>query len=278
MIVYKDILNYPELYTFHMNIKAPYIKEVDYKEYLTSLFYDVDSYGNKLFKDLFLVGAYEDEELIGFIQFGTTNIGFDSNGKISDKVNYSVIRNLYFEEKEVGEELLKRALILLKKDVFAFFHYFGMSCFCRHGKLSSNLKNIEKLLFEYGFKQNEENIYYSLVLLQQEDNEIFLELEEKNKFNTQVITFKENKSFLGQCEIHYVSKTLAYLRWIYVDESKKHQGYGTKIIKKLINYLLELGIKILETDTAIDNKIAQNYYKKMNFINLENTKSYLKKR
>lgn len=276
MIVYKDILNYPELYAFHMKIKAPYIKEVDYNEYLTSLFYDVDSYGNKLFKDLFLVGAYKDNELIGFIQFGTTNIGFDSNGEISNKVNYSVIRNLYFKEKEVGEELLKRALIILKNDIYAFFQYFGMSCFSRHGKLSENNKEVETLLLEYGFFANEENIYYSLDLERKEDNEIYLELEKMNKFNTQTIKFKHKDEFIGQCEIHYVDRKLAYLRWIYIDGSKLHKGYGTKCMNKLTNYLFDLGIRKFDTDTALNNENAQKYYQRNGFINLGKTKSYLK--
>ena len=78
MLVYKEITNYSELYAFHMNIKAPYIQEVEYVDYLTSLFHDTDSYGNKLFKELYLIGAYLNNELVGFVQFGKTNIGFDN--------------------------------------------------------------------------------------------------------------------------------------------------------------------------------------------------------
>ena len=103
-----------------MNIKSPYISEVEYGDYLKSLFNDTDSYGYKLFKELHLIGAYSNEELIGFIQFGVTNIGFDDNGEISEKVNYSIIRNLYFKKREIGETLLKTALILLKNEVYAF--------------------------------------------------------------------------------------------------------------------------------------------------------------
>ena len=153
MIIYKEITNYTELYAFHMNIKSPYISEVEYGDYLKSLFNDTDSYGHKLFKELHLIGAYSNEELIGFIQFGVTNIGFDDSGGISEKVNYSVIRNLYFEKREIGETLLKTALILLKNEVYAFFHYFGMSCFSRHGKLSSNLQEIEDSILFYFFNK-----------------------------------------------------------------------------------------------------------------------------
>lgn len=276
MVIYKEITNFPELYAFHLNISAPYIKEVEYNDYLASLFYDTDSYGNKLFKELHLIGAYLNEELIGFIQFGTTNIGFDNDGGISEKVNYSVVRNFYFTDKVIGENLLKRALIILKNDIYAFFQYFGMSCFSRHGKLSENLNSIEELLVEYGFVSNEENVYYSLDIKEKEDNEIFLELEEKNKFNTQIITFKDKSEFVGQCEVHYVNKKKAYLRWVYVDRSKIHKGYGSKCMSKLTNYLLSLGIDKLDTDTALNNEIAQKYYERNGFINLGKTKSYLK--
>ena len=276
MVVYKEIINYTELFAFHLNINAPYIKEVEYTDYLTSLFYDTDSYGNKLFKELFLVGAYLNDELVGFIQFGTTNTGFNDNGETSEKINYSVIRNFYFEDKKVGKDLLKRALILLKNDIFAFFQYFGMSCFSRHGKLSENLKLVEELLEEYGFVPNEENVYYSLEIKEKEDNEISLDFEKKNEFNTQIITFKDKDEFVGQCEVHYVNKKKAYLRWVYVDGSKLHKGYGSKCMSKLTNYLLSLGIDKLDTDTAINNEIAQKYYERNGFNNLGKTKSYLK--
>lgn len=278
MIIYKEITNYSELYAFHMNIKAPYIEEVEYGDYLTSLFYDTDSYGNKLFKESFLFGAYLNDELLGFIQFGKTNIGFDENGEISERINYSVIRNLYFEDKDVGKNLLKKALILFKNDIYAFFHYFGMSCFSRHGKLYEKIHQVEELLLDYGFISNEENVYYSLELNQKEDNEISLELTEKNQYNTQIITFRDCDEFIGQCEIHFVKKELVYLRWIYVEGSKLHKGYGTKCMVKLNNYLYDLGIKKLDTDTALNNENAQRYYERNGFSNLGKTKSYLKKK
>lgn len=276
MVIYKEITNFSELYAFHLNISAPYIKEVEYNDYLASLFYDTDSYGNKLFKESHLIGAYLNDELIGFIQFGTTNIGFDNDGEISEKVNYSVVRNFYFTDKVIGENLLKRALILLKNDIYAFFQYFGMSCFSRHGKLFENYIEVEKLLLEYGFNINEENVYYSLDIKEKEDNEIFLELGEKNKFNTQIITFKDKSEFVGQCEIHYVSEKLAYLRWIYIEANKLHKGYGTKCMNKLTNHLLALGISKFDTDTALNNEKAQKYYERNGFINLGKTRSYLK--
>lgn len=278
MIVYKEVTNYKELFKLHLKIKTPYISKVNYEEYLTSLLNDVDSYGNKLFKELYLIGAYSDDKLIGFIQFGRTNIGFDKSGEISKKIHYSVIRNLYFKKQEVGENLIKYALAILDKKVYAFFHYFGMSCFARHGKLFEKQIKIDNLLKKYGFVANEENVYYSLRLLEAKDNEVVLEIGDKNKFNIQDITFKEKKEFVGQCEIHFAKKELVYLRWIYVVEDKQHLGFGSKCMIKLINYLLSLGVKQFDTDTALNNVIAQKYYQKNGFIKLGITRSYCKNR
>ena len=48
-------------------------------------------------------------------------------------------------------------------------------------------------------------------------------------------------------------------------------------MNKLKDYLFDLGITKLDTDTALDNLVAQRYYERNNFVNLEKTKSYLKK-
>ena len=277
MIIYKEITNYTELYAFHMNIKSPYISEVEYGDYLKSLFNDTDSYGHKLFKELHLIGAYSNEELIGFIQFGVTNIGFDDSGGISEKVNYSVIRNLYFEKREIGETLLKTALILLKNEVYAFFHYFGMSCFSRHGKLSSNLQEIEDLLLMNGFVSNEINVYYSTELLEEEDTNIDIKFTDINEQRIQKLIFEKDGEFVGEAEMHLVNENKAYLRWIYVSDNFRHLGYGSKCMRELKSYLRSIGIKRLDTDTAEDNIIAQKYYERNGFTNLGKTKSYLKK-
>ena len=55
----------------------------------------------------------------------------------------------------------------------------------------------------------------------------------------------------------------------------QHKGYGSKCINKLKSYLFNKGFKLLDTDTAIDNIVAQNFYIKNGFINKAITKSYL---
>lgn len=276
MLEIKNIENYNELYEFHLKIKSPYIYKVKYDSYLTSLLNDVDSQGNKLFKKLYLFGAFIDNKLKGFIQFGVTNIGFDKEGNLTEKVNYNVIRNLYFYDKEVGLELLKIAKKHLKNDIYAFFHYFGMSCFARHGKLAEQHIEINKLLQENNYIVNEENIYYSKEITNDEYVDVELEYKEMNSFGTQQISFIKNNQLLGECEIHFVDNKYAYLRWMYIRENMQHLGYGSKCMRKLCNYLYSLGISKIDTDTAIDNIVAQKYYEKNKFINLGRTKSYIK--
>lgn len=90
----------------------------------------MDGEGRKLFKTLETKVKYENETVVGFVQYGRTAFGFDEQGEISDAVSYPVIRQLYFdkEKKEVGAELLEAALEDLNESgkVYAFFHYFGM--------------------------------------------------------------------------------------------------------------------------------------------------------
>lgn len=276
MIEIKKITDIEELYFYHTNINSPYIFKTDYEEYLISLCKDSDSYGNKLFEELNLLGAYNDSKLVGFIQYGKTNIGFDQNGEMTTNINYFVIRNFYFEDEKVGEELLNRVLENKKEELYAFFHYFGMSCFSRHGKLHEKHKNVEDLLIKHGFIPNEINVYYSSIVERKNEKEISIETNNINKWNTQNIVFKHNDEFIGEAEIHFVNKENVYLRWIYIIEAKKHLGYGTKCMNKLKDYFFDLGITKLDTDTALDNLIAQRYYERNNFINLGKTKSYIK--
>ncbi len=101
------------------------------------------------------LGAYEDGRLVGVIQYGKTAFGFDETGEISDLIFCSVIRNFYYEEKceRAGRELLNKAVNRLgdkTKKIYAFFHYFGMSCYARHGKLFESFEYIHSLLMQLG--------------------------------------------------------------------------------------------------------------------------------
>ena len=76
----------------------------------------------------------------GFVQYGHSAIGFDESGAVTDGVSYPIIRQLYFAsgDEEIGRCLLdgaRAALACENGRVYAFFHYFGLSCYARHGKL-----------------------------------------------------------------------------------------------------------------------------------------------
>ena len=278
MIDIKCIQDYNKLYLYQLNIVTPFIYKANYDEYLISLLNDVDSEGNKLFKELHTIGAYINDNLVGFIQYGISNIGFDNNGDIYEKINYQIIRQIYFTDEEVGKMLIEKAFSFFNSDetIYAFFHYFGMSCFGAHGKLYYKNNNIEKLLMDYGFEVEHENVCYSLNVKDNLTSNIKLQESIVNKANKQNIRFLENDHFIGECEIHYVDDENAYLRWIYIDNNIQHKGFGSKCMDKLQSYLFNKGIIRLHTDTANNNLIAQKYYEKNGFINKGITKSYYK--
>ena len=116
----------------------------------------MDGQGRRLFKELSVKAAYAEDTLVGFVQYGKTAFGFDGRGEISSDVSYCVIRNLYFDKSrpDAGSLLLEDALNTFAETetVYAFFHYFGMSCFARHGKLFETHSHIAALLKEKGFE------------------------------------------------------------------------------------------------------------------------------
>lgn len=67
---------------------------------------------------------------------------------------------------------------------------------------------------------------------------------------------------------------IAYLRWIYIDEKKQHQGFGTAVMQSMFSDLFQMGIRRFDTDTALSNRIAQQYYEKNGFTNDGITRSY----
>ena len=216
--------------------------------------------------------------LIGFIQYGNTAFGFDSQGEISSNVSYSVIRNLYFDKNrtDVGNLLLKEAMDAFgtSEKVYAFFHYFGMSCFARHGKLFELHNHIEALLKRNGFETEHENVYYSSVLTGKDESEAEIMPHSLTNGNQQHIGFMLSGSQVGGCEVHYVDDNTTYLRWIYVNGDITGTGVGTKCMKALKQWLYQKGVRRFDTDTSISNYIAQHYYEKNGFTREGITRSY----
>lgn len=115
-----------EIYDYMFKLSLPYNYDTEFDIWKKSFLYDVDGEGRILFSNLTTTGAYLNEKLTGFIQYGSTAFGFDENGEISDAISYPVIRGLYFcgEQEEVGIKLLNEAVKNLSYSsgrIYAFF-------------------------------------------------------------------------------------------------------------------------------------------------------------
>lgn len=280
MIRIENETNLEQIYNYQMSYNCPYFFDMDFNAWKSSFEEDVDGEGRTLFKELFVKAAYDEEKFIGFIQYGRTAFGFDEQGNISDKISYCVIRNLYFDKDrmDVGELLLKEAQEIFAGDdkVYAFFHYFGMSCFARHGKIFEKYEYIEELLKENRFEIEHENVYYSSVLKGDEESEASVKAHDMTKGNQQYLDLMLMDEQVGGCELHFVDDNTAYLRWIYINENSTGKGIGTKCMVALKQWLYKQGIKRFDTDTAINNDVARHYYEKNNFTYEGITRSYYK--
>lgn len=271
--------NLEQIYNYQRSFSAPYFFSVDFNTWKKSFEEDIDGEGRTLFKELWVKAVYEEDKLVGFIQYGRTDFGFDENGEISSEISYPVIRNLYFDEnrEDAGKLLLDEAMKWFKtsEKVYAFFHYFGMSCFARHGKLFEHYDCIADLLKKNGFKIEHENVYYSLVLKDTESTEVQIVPHNLTKGNQQYIDFIFEDEQVGGCEVHYLDNTdVAYLRWIYVNDNITGRGIGSKCMSSLKHWLHQKGFTRFDTDTALSNLVAQHFYEKNNFIREGITRSY----
>ena len=280
MLKITDKVDLKDIYDFQLSFKTPYFFSVNFEEWKKSFERDIDGEGRELFNELFVKAVYDNDKLVGFVQYGKTAFGFDNKGEISDEISYPVIRNLFFKEDraDAGELLLNEAMQNLgaDKQVYAFFHYFGMTCFARHGKLFENNAHIDSLLKDNGFEVEHENVYYSSVLVESENSDVVIKANDLTKGNQQYIDFKIDGNQVGGCEVHYLSDTTAYLRWIYVNGDIVGKGIGTKCMTALKSFLFEKGIRRFDTDTAINNTVAQHYYEKNSFVREGVTRSYFK--
>lgn len=267
-----------EIYDFQLRFQTPYFFQVSFEEWKKSFESDCDGEGRNLFNELNVKVIYEDDSMAGFVQYGKTAFGFDNNGEISEEISYPVIRNLYFSQgkENAGRCLLDEAVKDLKTDerIYAFFHYYGMSCFARHGKLFEKHPHIDALLREKGFSTEHENVYYSSVIDKAENSEIAIIEGAVSEGFQQCLDFFSEDRQVGGCQVHYINGTTAYLRWIYVNGDITGKGIGTKCMVALKGFLYAKGVERFDTDTALDNRVAQHYYEKNGFIREGITRSY----
>lgn len=276
---------------WYKHTHAPYVFPMSENIWNDSYTSDVDSDGRKLFDDLTLqyscVGIPQrgtsDRPFNGLILFGKTAFGFDGSGEISDTVHYNVIRDICFDPRspEVGQKLLDAALSAFPKDerVYAYFHYFGMSACARHGKLHESQSHIAKLLLDNGFIVEHENVYYSRRLNETApDTGITLHWKDPSPGGCREFAANLDDQEVCWGQVHFLPQgNIAYLRWIFTDGNRQHQGIGTRVMEQLFAELYSMGIRRFDTDTALDNLPAQHYYEKTGFRNEGITRSYYTK-
>ena len=272
-----------EIYACMAGIPFPYNYAAGYDAWERSYLSDIDGGGRRLFRELTTLGAYCGGAMAGFVQYGRTAFGFAENGELSGEISYSVIRCLYFPEgrADAGGALLGEALRALSGNarIYAFFHYFGMSCYARHGKLSERLAHIHALLLERGFSVEHENVFYSSrheACEGAEGAEVALRWHEETAGGQRYCDFIMGGAAVGGCEVHFLEQRgIAYLRWIYINEELCNRGIGTTCMKALKRELYARGITRFDTDTALANKRAQRFYEKNGFTNEGLTRSYV---
>lgn len=274
-----DIIDLKPIYDYQMGLSAPYFFPVDFESWKAAFLQDIDGEGRKLFRNLHTKAACDGEKLLGFVQYGNTAFGFDSRGEITPNISYQVIRSLYFDEGQetAGRLLLEEALsgFAGTEKVYAFFHYFGMNCFARHGKLFQGFDWIKELLQNHGFRVEHENVYYSARLQSIAHSEVEVVPHSLTSGNQQTFDFIYREKQVGGCEVHYLdTKGIAYLRWIYVNDEVQNQGVGTACMLALKKWLQTRAITQLDTDTAANNHRARHYYEKNGFTRAGITESF----
>lgn len=271
----------PELFAFWQNThRAPYHFPMDAPIWEESMYRDHDSDGRLLFAEL-NTEILESDGIRGMIQYGKTAFGFDDAGEISGNVHYPVIRTLCFDPQcpQDGQILLDAAKEYFQNEprIYAYFHYFGMSACGRHGKLHEKDRHIEQLLLENGFTIEHENVYYAKELTGEEASPEAVHLQWRELSSGGCREFAASVDGKEVCwgQVHFLPQAdTAYLRWIYTDGSQQHRGIGSAVMQCLFAQLYRMGIRRFDTDTALDNTIAQSYYEKNGFIHQGITRSY----
>lgn len=270
----------------------PYFFKATYQAFERSIFDDSHD-GMTIFRDSKLFAAFEDSELKGFIQYGLPNFHYSQAGKITEGVDIGVVRNLYYdrERPDIGRALLDLAFDYFKenslKDIYAFYHAMGMSANGGHGKLHESFSYIGDLLFDVGFELEHENIYYICDMKErriESPPNTYIKVERLDDSQQIFTLFDRDNNKLGNAQIKYIDRLIGseqrdtvYLVWIGIDSKSRGQGLGTEFLDHICDYFLSKGYRYLHTDTAIDNRPAQSFYLKNQFVDCGITRSYIKK-
>ena len=230
-----DATNQIALYDYFIKIgsQIPFYFPVDYDLWYKCMFNDTTEEGLPLFDELETFLYYENGILEGFIQYGISSFVFTDNGKDFNN-HYAIIRNMhYLKNNRNPEEIIELALKYFEnrniRKISAFFHYFGMSCYARHGKLHYSVFYIEELLKKYSFNKEHENVYFSKNFDKKTsycDPKLQFEINENdNRFK---INFLNDNVQICYCDFTILHSNIAYLYYIEVLKEYRHKGWGTK--------------------------------------------------
>ena len=277
--IYKNNVHF--LYEYFNQIRqySPQYFPVSFDMWDKSMFDDYWIDGKPLFKELKTILYYEDNLLKGFIQFGISRFIFTDDG-IDETENYAIIRNIHYsKDSKNPEEMVEKAFEFFGnrfKEISAFFHIFGMSCYARHGKLHNSAFYIEQLLYKFSFIREHENIYFSKnISVDYNYNDPEIEYERSCiEPNKEKITFSFNNIQIGYCEIAYFHENISYLYYIEINKEFRHKNFGTRCMNIIFEILQKRNVVRLDLDTIDSNYIAQNFYTKLGFIYKGITRSY----
>jgi ribosomal protein S18 acetylase RimI-like enzyme len=287
MLKIVDPLNERDLYEYFRRISQdiPFYFPVDYDLWYKCMFKDCTEDGRPLFNELETYLYYEGEILKGFIQFGISSFVFDAKKENEKDFNnhYAIIRNIHYSrDSKNPEKMLEMAYHYFdnknSKEIDAFFHYFGMSCYARHGKLHESAFYIEELLLKHSFKKVHENVYFTKDLTtgnQDYHPDISYELH-KAGADREKILFKVNNEQIGYCLLSFLQDNICYLYYFEIEEKFRGQGLGTRCLNNMFCILNERHIQKLDLDTTDTNYNAQRLYIKIGFHRKGITRSYRK--
>lgn len=273
--------NSMELYNYFITtgVNTPYYFPVSYESWNKSMFNDCDYDGTALFSKLKTFVLIKNEIIEGYIQFGVSSFIFDESGERNFSKGYGVIRSLHYLQNSMNATMLfNKAMEYFNekniKERYAFFHYLGMSCYARQGKLHETGFYMEDILTTYSFIKEHENVYFSRCLHKNcPDSPQDIVFSYSN--NQQSIKFMRDDKEIGGCELYLVPNSrVCFLKWIYINKNLSHQGLGTKCMHKLFNEMRQKGFVRIDTDTIGSNTNAQKYYEKTGFINMGIMRSY----
>ncbi len=239
--------------------------------------------------------AWENGSVLGFVQWGQPSLDFDANGQRVEHPHTANLRHLYFpaDRPEAGQALFAAVRPGLEQfeRVYAFYHILGMSCNAYHGKLSSRMPQVERLLLANGFQIRHENIYYVLdcrifdrgpqqnLRLHPSDVD---NLYGKHHFTALIKDPKIGTIEVGSAETRDLrfltaggTSEVVYLTWFGIQEAYQGQGMGRLLIHSLADFFAEDGLISMHTDTPKENTRARGFYEKMGFVKRDITRDYV---